>query len=254
MDPALVIIVFSLLVIGGALFWSRQQATERQEAQLNDAKAESRRWMERLGGQVLNLVGSNEAAKQALADASERHAAASSQLEQARSVDQCKLATQSALEGLYYVRGARIAMDMDPGPDLPDLSGQQSAGKVTEFREVEVEGREQAASPEPTERTPHYYPGGQVAGRPVPQGWYSEPWWKPALVAGAWGMGSFMLMSAMFTGMAGVPTAATGVDSGGGDPGAEGGDAGGDMGDGGDGGGFDFGGDGGGFDFGDFGF
>ena len=81
-------------------------------------------------------------------------------------------------------------MGMDPGPELESLSGQKSAGTVTEDRRVDFEGREIEASPNPSERTPNYYPGGRVAGRPVPAGWYSEPWWKPAFVAGAWGVGS----------------------------------------------------------------
>lgn len=235
MDPALLLIVLAVVVIGVAVWWSRKRAAEHQQKELDDAKAEARRWVERLGGQVLNLVGTNEAAKQALADAAERHTAAGSQMEQAASAEQCRLTTQTALEGLYYVRAARSAMDMDLGPDLPSLSGQQNAGKVTEYREVEVEGEQQVASPSPTEQTPHYYPGGRVAGRPVPEGWYSQPWWKPALVAGAWGVGSFVLMSAMFSGMAGVPDAAFAEGAGG----DIGGDAGGGMDDGGDMGDFD---------------
>ncbi|RCW45096.1 hypothetical protein DFQ14_10359 [Halopolyspora algeriensis] len=252
MGTAIALVVIVVLLIGGAVWWFNYRAVTQQK-QLDDAKAEARRWVERLGGQVLNLVGTNEAAKQALADAAERHTAAGSQMEQADSVEKCRLTTQTALEGLYYVRAARTAMDMDPGPELPDLAGMQGAGKVTEYREVDVEGRHQVASPHPTDETPHYYPGGRVAGRPVPQGWYSEPWWKPALVAGAWGFGSFMLMGALFSGMAGVPAAAAAPEDfpegDAGDMGGDGGDMGGDGGDMGDmGGGFDM----GGFDFGGF--
>lgn len=221
MDIAVVLIVLAIVVIAVATWWSYRKAAQHRQQELDDAKAEARRWVERLGGQVLNLVGTNDAAKQALADAAERHNAAGSQMEQASSAEQCRLTTQTALEGLYYVRAARTAMDMDPGPELPDLSGRQGAGKVTEYREVEVEGEQQVASPDPTERTPHYYPGGTVAGRPVPEGWYSRPWWKPALVAGAWGVGSFVLMSAMFGGMSGVPAEAAGMHDGGGDFGGD---------------------------------
>ena len=208
MDTALVLILVAVVVIVAAVWWSWQRAATTRQKELDDSRAEARRWLERLSGQVVNLVGTNEAAKQALADASERHNAAGSQMEQATSTTQCRLVTETALEGLYYVRAARLAMDMDPGPELPDLSGQRSAGRVTEHREVEVDGRQQVASPDPSEQTPHYYPGGRVAGRPVPEGWYSEPWWRPALAAGAWSVGSFVLMSAMFSGMAGVPEAA----------------------------------------------
>ncbi|MDR7301025.1 hypothetical protein [Haloactinomyces albus] len=252
MGTAVALIVILVLLIGGAVWWYQYRAAAKQR-DLDDAKAEARRWVERLGGQVLNLIGTNEAAKQALADASERHNAAGSQMEQADTPEKCRLTTQTALEGLYYVRAARVAMDMDPGPELPDLVGQRGAGAVTEYREVDVEGQHQVASPHPTEQTPHYYPGGRVAGRPVPRGWYSEPWWKPALVAGAWGFGSFMLMGALFGGMAGVPAAAASPEEfpegDAGDMG-DGGDMGGDGGDMGDMGGGDMG--GGGFDLGGF--
>ncbi|TQM80622.1 hypothetical protein FHX81_2963 [Saccharothrix saharensis] len=247
------IVLLVLLVLAGAIWYSARSAAEKRRRELEDAQAEARRWVERLGGQVMNLTGTDVASQQALADASERFTAAGSQMEQARTVEQCRLVTQTAMEGLYYVRAARVAMDLDPGPELPDLTGQGRAGKVSEERDVTVEGHRYVASPRPGSHTPHYYPGGVVAGRPVPQGWYSEPWWKPALVAGAWGFGSMLLFSAMFSGMVGVPAAVAAEDPGGdgGDGGdaADGGDAGGDAG--GDYGG-DFGGDYGGGDFGGF--
>lgn len=267
-------VVLVVLIAVAVLLWlnfSRKQAGARQ-SELDDAKADARRWVERLGGQVMNLTGTDDASKQALADAAERYTAAGSQMEQARTVEQCRLVTQTAMEGLYYVRAARTAMGLDPGPELPDLTGQSRAGKVTEDRKVTVDGHDYEASPAPGAGTPHYYPGGVVAGRPVPQGWYSEPWWKPALVAGAWGVGSFLLFDAMFSGMHGISNDmayaegfqdGAGYDGGGfdgnqfaGDAGGQGGyDNGGDQGGGWDGGGFDGGDQGGGWDFGggDFG-
>ena len=261
MDTLLLLLVLAVIGIG-AVMWLRQRSAARQRAELEDAKADARRWTERLGGQVLNLVGNDEPSKQALADAAERYNAAGSQMEQAKTTAQSRLVTQTALEGLYYVRAARTAMGMDPGPELPAASGQARAGAVSEDREVDVEGHQYAASPRPSDRTPHYYPGGMVAGRPVPQGWYSEPWWKPALIGGAWGIGSFLLFSAMFAGMAGTPAVESwesggdggegGADDGGGGDGGDTGDAGGDYA-GGDYGGGDYGGgDFGGGDFGGF--
>ncbi|QYN34194.1 hypothetical protein K1T35_38150 [Pseudonocardia sp. DSM 110487] len=254
MDVLLTIVVLALIVVGVA--WLIRQRNAAKSRELEDAKSEARRWVERLGGQVLNLVGTDDASKQALADAAERYNAAGSQMEQARSTAQAQQVTETAREGLYYVRAARTAMGIDPGPELPPLPGQQRAGAVSEEREVEVEGHAYSASPTPSGRNQHYYPGGVVAGRPVPQGWYSEPWWKPALVAGAWGIGSVLLFSAMFSGMSGVAysdgfadgaaSADGGADDAQGDVGADMGDPGGV-----DGGGFDA---GGGFDggFGDF--
>ena len=154
-------------------------------------------------------------------------------------------------------------MGMDPGPELESMAGQKAAGAVTEDRRVQFEGREIEASPGPTPRTPNYYPGGRVAGRPVPAGWYSEPWWKSALRTGAWTMGSVLLFDAMFSGMHGVGYGASGFESGYGSGFDQGFDAGydqgmdaagGDYGDGGgDFGGGDFGGGGGDFGGGDFG-
>ncbi|WP_434800350.1 DUF1542 domain-containing protein [Corynebacterium aquatimens] len=223
--------------------------------------ADAKRWTDRLGSQVLNLSGTDAASSQAMADASERFNAASAGLADARTVKQAMLARESALEGLHYVNAAREIMGLPAGPQLPELEGQRQAGRVTEERTVRQEdGTVVTASPRATEQTPHYYPGGVVAGRPVPAGWYSTAWWAPAMMTGMWAASSMMFYSAMFAGMAGTPSAAEfeagNFGDGMGDMGA------GDMGDmgAGDMGGGDFGGDfggdlgGGGFDFGGFDF
>lgn len=208
----LILVVVAVIVL--AVVSSSRASGNRNAASLADAEADARRVIERLGGQVLNLSGNNDAATQALADASERFTAASSQIEQATTAKQAMLAKESAIEGLYYVRAARTAMGMDPGPELESMTGQKAAGAVTEDRKVQFEGREIEASPTPSPRTPNYYPGGRVAGRPVPAGWYSEPWWKTALVAGAWGVGSVLLFDALFSGMHGVDYGASGFENG----------------------------------------
>ncbi|TVT28661.1 hypothetical protein FNH05_29980, partial [Amycolatopsis rhizosphaerae] len=241
MGTAITLIVLLLVIVGAVAYFVKSQAQNRQR-QLDDAKADARRLVERLGGQVLNLTGTDTASQQAMADAAERYTAAGSQLEQARTIEQARLVKETALEGLYYVRAARTAMGMDPGPKLPEEAERERAGKVTEHRQVQLEGQTYEASPEPGANTPYYYPGGRVAGRPVPQGWYSQPWWKPALVAGAWGLGSMLLFSTLFTGMSGIASAAAWES--GYDAGQEAA-----MDDMGDGGGGDFGGDGG--DYGD---
>jgi hypothetical protein len=264
MNTGLLLLIISVV---GATFLavrvSSRSSGNRTAASLADAKADARRVIERLGGQVLNLTGTDPASQQALADASERFTAASSQIEQATTAKQALLAKESAIEGLYYVRAARTAMGMDPGPELESMAGQKAAGAVTEDRRVQFEGREIEASPGPSPRTPNYYPGGRVAGRPVPAGWYSEPWWRSALRTGAWTMGSVLLFDAMFSGMHGVGYGASGFESGYGSGFDQGFDAGydqgmdaagGDYGDGGgDFGGGDFGGGGGDFGGGGFG-
>lgn len=253
-----------LLILGGgaAYFMNRstkQKSAELEATRLADAQAEARRWIERLGSQVLTLAGSDAASTQAIADASERYNAASSAISQATTVKQANLARESALEGLHYMNAAREIMGMNPGPELPLLEGQRNAGKVTERRTIEQDGQTLTASPVASDETPNYYPGGNVAGRPVPAGWYSRPWWADAMATGMWTAASMMMFSAMFSGMAGVnygadqfadgsgdgtePVDGGGEDMGGEDMGGEemGGE---DMGGGDDGGGF-FGGDGG---------
>ncbi|MGA6204328.1 DUF1542 domain-containing protein [Nocardia testacea] len=250
------LIAVAVVLVASILVWRSRQNRMRAAAELADALADARRLNERLGGQVYQLSGSNPAAQQALADAAERHTAAGSQVDQAGTPVQARLAKQTAVEGLYYIRAARIAMDMDPGPAVPELAGRDTAGEVSEDRVIDFDNRRIAASPRPSAGTPNYFPGGRVAGRPVPAGWYSEPWWKPAMVAGAWGVGSALLFTSLFSGMAGVGYGAEGFEQGFGEGYADGFAAGGQdyggPGDGGSGDGGDWGGDGGGFDSGGF--
>ena len=237
---AFLLVIVILIAVGLYFTWRRGVAG--QARRLDDAKAEAQRWYERLGGQVLNLHADDAAARQALADASERYNAADGQLQQAQSIRQYELARETALEGLAYVRAARLAMGIDPGPDVPPPSSAQGVGQLTVQREVDVQGGHYKAGPQPGSDTPYYYPGGRVQGRPVPAGWYSQPIWRTALGVGAGALAGMLVFDALFSPSFGDMGYADGGmgDAGGGDPG------------GGDAGGGDFGGGGGG-DFGDFG-
>lgn len=245
-----------VVVLGGGLLWWRRESQARRARQLADARAEAGRWYERLGGQLMNLHGTEPAVRQALADAGERYNAAGSQLEQAQTARQYELARETALEGLAYVRAARIALGIDPGPDLPPLAAARGAGALTVPREVQVQGETFRAGPQPGAATPYYYPGGRMRGRPVPAGWYSTPWWKTGLAAGAGVIGGMLIADALFSPAFADPGYghdagyqegfADGADYGGGDGGGAG-----DSGAGGDFGGGDFG--GGDFGGGDFG-
>lgn len=249
-------LVVILAVVGGAV-WFMSSRNKRNQAQLEsqrleDALADARRWTERLGGQVMQISGTDSASTQAMADASERFTAANSALARATTVKQANLARESALEGMHYVNAAREIMGMPAGAELPPLEGQRQAGKVTETRTVDMgDGQQLTASPYASAATPNYYPGGVVAGRPVPAGWYSRPWWADALSTGVWMMGYSMMFNAMFSGMSGIGYSAAAAESGdwGGDMGGDAGDMGdmgGDAGDPGEMGG-DAGGEGGGF-------
>jgi uncharacterized membrane protein YgcG len=242
------LILVILIAVAAVIMMTRRGGAARQESRLDDARAEAQRWYERLGGQVMNLHGDEPAARQALADASERYNAAGGQLQQAKTVRQFELARESALEGLAYVRAARVAMGLDPGPELPALASAQGVGQLTREREVNVQGQHYKAGPQPGSDMPYYYPGGRVQGRPVPAGWYSTPWWKTALGAGAGVLGGMLIFDALFD--PGFGDMGYGGGYGDGFQGAGDFSGGGDGGGGFDGGGFDGGGFDGGGDFG----
>ncbi|WP_327403793.1 hypothetical protein OG194_29430 [Streptomyces sp. NBC_01288] len=201
-----IVLVLLALIVGGAVAFGKRQAgggssrfggsghTSGSAAQAYDADAgaEATRWVERLGGSLSTLdAGDNTAARQALADATERLRAAEGQLAVAYSPMQYGLVTQTAVEGLHHIRTARGALGLDPGPELP---AQGAGGQVT------VGGQTYTASARPGAGTPYYYPGGVVNGRSMAGGWYSTPWWKTALVAGAAGVGGMLLADALFDG------------------------------------------------------
>jgi hypothetical protein len=196
----ILIAVLGIVLVGAVVYLiaGRRRAAATM---LADARAEAQRWYERLGGQLSNLPGGADqpvAVGQALADASERYNAAGSQLGTATTARQYGLAGETALEGLQYIRAARQALGLDPGPDLPPLAAARAAGELTKERTVDVDGHRYAAGPHPGAGTPYFYPGGMLGGRPVPRGWYSEPWWRTALIGGAWGLGSILLFDALF--------------------------------------------------------
>ncbi|MBM2622559.1 hypothetical protein JIG36_44360 [Actinoplanes sp. LDG1-06] len=189
------IVIVVLLVV----LLVRRNGAASQQTRLEDARAEAQRWYERLGGQLMTLQAEDAAGRQALSDAGERYNAAGGQLQQANTVKQFELARESALEGLQYVRAARLAMGLDAGPDLPALAAAQGAGQLTKEREVNVQGHHYKAGPQPGADTPYYYPGGRVQGRPVPAGWYSTPVWKTALGAGAGVLGGMLIFDALLS-------------------------------------------------------
>lgn len=217
-DPLLLALILVALAIGGVVFFlsRRNSASTKaiEASELDDAVADARRWIDRLGSQVLTISGTDAASTQAIADASERFNAASSQISTASTVRQAELARESALEGLHYMNAAREIMGLPAGPELPPLEGQRQAGRVTEQRTISHDGHQITASPSASAETPNYYPGGMVAGRPVPAGWYSEPWWAGALRTGLWTAGSVMLFSTLFNGMAGIGYSAAAFENG----------------------------------------
>ncbi|MDF3147303.1 MULTISPECIES: hypothetical protein [unclassified Streptomyces] len=177
------LVVSGLLVAAVVAFATRARRPEGAREPAYDAAvgadAEARHWVELLGGSLSTLdAGDRKIAAQALADATERYRAAQGQLTPSFGPVQYALVTRTAVEGLHHVRTARLALGLDAGPALPD------SGVVT------IGVRTYAASDRASAATPYHYPGGVVGERRVPGGWYSTPWWKTALVAGAAGVGA----------------------------------------------------------------
>jgi len=73
-------------------------------------------------------------------------------------------------------------------------------GTVPVDNRVVIEGQEYVGSAQRGMATPYYYGGGMVNGRQVGAGWYSSPWWKTALVAGAAGIGGALLTDTLLEG------------------------------------------------------
>ena len=190
---------------------------------------------DRLGHDVISLQpGTDPVARQAMADAAERLATATTLLERATTDAQLRTAWLAAVEGLQAAQVVRRQLGLDPGPPIPTLpsTGPQLTGRT----QLQVEGRTYAGAPTYEPGHPHWFPGGSYGGRHVPGGWYDAPFWPAALVLGGlsgWAMGGLM---------AGAMYGDAMVD-GGAEPGGWG--EGGDLG-----GGEDFGGFGGGSDWG----
>ncbi|WP_157120917.1 hypothetical protein [Nocardia miyunensis] len=84
------------------------------------------------------------------------------------------------------------AMRPQPAPYVVDAVPPQNR--------VVIDGNEYIASNQQGTATPYYYSGGMVGGRAVSPGWYSTPWWKTALVAGAAGVGGVLLADTLMDG------------------------------------------------------
>ncbi|HEX5497028.1 MAG TPA: hypothetical protein VFX70_20895 [Mycobacteriales bacterium] len=171
---------------GGLYLASRRRKNARL---LEGRRAEVLSLYDRLGADVQNLdAAEDKVARQALADAAERYTATGSLLSKADTVGEYEAARRTALEGLYAARTARTALGLDPGPDLPSLTPSVT-DRLTEEREVTVEGRTYRGYPEYTPGAPYYYGGGGGYA----SGWYSSPFWETLLIGSVLtgGLGGF---------------------------------------------------------------
>ncbi len=187
---------------------AQRRIAERDAATDAGDAARPAQWMARLTGQLEGFAAvpaATRAARECLRRADDCKARTADQLPRAGTPALALRAQETAIEGLHFVRAARIADGADPGAPLPPLSGADTAGAVGATRTASWDGREVAASAAPSDRTPHYFPGGRVRGRPVPAGWYSERWWSAAGTPAGWSDDSAGFFDALLAGLPGVP-------------------------------------------------
>lgn len=114
----LVAVMFVVIAVTLAL-----AARAHRRRHLDDARAEARHWVERLGGELLVLDGSTTRPRTGnvagVAEAAERFTAAGAELGAARTPRQCRIAQDTAVEGLHHIRTARRSLGLDPGPRVP---------------------------------------------------------------------------------------------------------------------------------------
>lgn len=125
-DPVTTVLLTAILVVAllfavvlGTVALTIRAVLRRQ---LDDARAQARHWVERLGSELLVLDAAAQvgaAAPAGLAEAAQRFTAAGAELAAARTRRQCRLAQQTATEGLHHVRTARKTLGLDAGPRLP---------------------------------------------------------------------------------------------------------------------------------------
>jgi hypothetical protein len=172
----LVAVMFVVVVATLAL-----AARAHRRRQLDDARAEARHWVERLGGELLVLdgftarLGTGTAA--GLAEAAERFTAAGAELGAARTPRQCRIVQGTAVEGLHHVRTARRSLGLDPGPRVPGHGvggvlraalhdGVGSIPRLVDDVLAEARGRTRQSSAATTEPVEWIRPGQQRWMRP----------------------------------------------------------------------------------------
>ncbi len=200
----LFVALFVLVALVVAVAMSRR-SRRRAARQADEDTAQSAQWVRRLAGQLDTRTGRTPAARESLRRASQCRRDAEEQLAAARTPTHATRTREIAVVGLHYVRAASVADGEDPGAPLPPPAGADTAGAVGAPRSARWEDREVAAAPVPGDRTPHFFPGGRVRGRPVPEGWYSEPWWSAAQTPAGWPPDAVGLFDALLTGLPGVP-------------------------------------------------
>lgn len=173
----------------GALSLRKRRRAARE---LNDAKAGVMPYYDRLANEVGSLVpGTDDAARQALADASERYNSAGSQIASATTLPQWAAIRRTVLEGLQAAQSTRKLLKLPEGPAVP-LADEPRGEQLTAPQQVSIQGQQYNGYPAYTPGAPYYFGGGMgYAG-----GWYNYPFWETMLIGsmiggGGWGYGGY---------------------------------------------------------------
>ncbi|MFI6871408.1 hypothetical protein [Nocardia sp. NPDC050406] len=114
----LLVVLLILGMVALVVWWISREWSGNVE-RVAEAKAEVNRYLDRMSGELVRLDPDNDAAVHALAEAADRLNIARTQLASATTFGQVRIARETARGGLYFIRKAREAMGLDPGPPLP---------------------------------------------------------------------------------------------------------------------------------------
>ncbi|WP_067828383.1 hypothetical protein [Nocardia inohanensis] len=114
----LLFLVLVLAALALAAWWISREWTGDVE-RVADAKTEVRGYLDRMGSELVLLDPDSTAALDALGEAADRMNIARTQLAAATTLGQVRVARETARGGLYFIRKAREAMGLDPGPPIP---------------------------------------------------------------------------------------------------------------------------------------
>lgn len=157
----------------------------REQERIAAMRADVESLQARLAADVSNLSDRDDpVARQAMADASERFAAAGALMSRASSLAELDVAKRIVVEGLLATRLVRERQGLPLGADLPP-----DPRTVDGVTQVDVDGQTHTAHPEYHPEQPHFFGGGGGA----PGGYYRTPFWQKALAVGGAVAGAEML-------------------------------------------------------------
>ncbi|MRH89623.1 hypothetical protein GFY24_19610 [Nocardia sp. SYP-A9097] len=114
----LLFLVVIVAVLALVVWWiSREWSGDAER--VAKAKSEVRGYLDHMSSELVLLDPDNDDALDALTEAVDRLNTARTQLASATTFGQVRLARETARGGLYFIRKARTALGLDPGPPIP---------------------------------------------------------------------------------------------------------------------------------------